>query len=61
MKEIMAKDGLDIEAMERKQFLFSLPGTYRNLVERVEGFTYVIKKYTAYNEQLAPTDLDVRI
>lgn len=60
MKEIMAKDELDIECMERKQFLFSLPGGYRNLIEKAEGFSYTIKKYNEYHEQLALTDLDVR-
>lgn len=55
----MAKDALDIETMERKQFLFSLPGSYRNLIERPENFSYEIKKFKEYFEQLAPTDLDV--
>lgn len=58
MKEIMAKDGLDIEVMERKQFLFSLPGGYRNLIEKAGDFNFKICKYTEYHEQLALTDLD---
>jgi tRNA pseudouridine13 synthase len=58
MKEIMVKDGLDIDAMERKQFLFSLPGGYRNLIEKAEDFNFEIRKYTEYHEQLALTDLD---
>eukprot|EP01127_Copromyxa_protea_P007970 TRINITY_DN1812_c0_g3_i1.p1 TRINITY_DN1812_c0_g3~~TRINITY_DN1812_c0_g3_i1.p1 ORF type:complete len:726 (+),score=254.94 TRINITY_DN1812_c0_g3_i1:197-2179(+) len=59
MKEIMAKDGLDIQEMERKQFLFSLPGGYRNLIEKAQDFTYSIRKFTEYSDQLALTDADI--
>ncbi|OWB56087.1 hypothetical protein B5S28_g1978 [[Candida] boidinii] len=57
--DIMAKDGLDPFNMARKVREFSLAGTYRHVMAKVEHLEYHIRHYADSTEQLVRTDLEL--
>lgn len=57
--DIMAKDGLDPFNMARKVREFSLAGTYRHVIAKVEHLEYHIRHYVDSTEQLVRTDLEL--
>lgn len=60
-KTFMASEnggGLDPMNMRRPQKDFSLSGSYRKLIGRVENTSFEVKMYTDDKEQLIETDLD---
>lgn len=57
--EFMAKDGLDPFNMTRKVREFSLAGSYRQVVSKIDHLEYYFRKYNTVSDQLVRTDLDI--
>lgn len=57
--EHMGKDGLDPFNMTRKVREFSLAGSYRQIVSRVNNLEYYFRKYNKVTDPLVRTDLEM--
>lgn len=57
--EIMKKDNLDPFNMTRKVREFSLSGSYRNLIAKINHLEYYFRKYNQVTDQLVKTDLEI--
>ncbi|GME86391.1 unnamed protein product [Ambrosiozyma monospora] len=57
--EVMGKDNLDPFRMSRKVKEFSLAGSYRNVVARLENLEYYIRKYENVNEPLVRPEFEL--
>lgn len=57
--ETMAKDGLDPFGMTRKVREFSLTGSYRHLISKVNHLEYYFRKYNDVTDQLVRTDMEI--
>lgn len=57
--QIMAKDGLDPFGMTRKVREFSLAGSYRQVVAKIDHMEYFFRKYNTVTDQLVRTDLEL--
>lgn len=55
----MAKDGLDPHSMTRRRREFSLGGSYRPIVGRVENLHYKIVHYSEPTDTILHTDLEI--
>lgn len=57
--ETMTKDGLNPFDMTRKVREFSLAGSYRNIVSKIDKLEYYFRKYSNSTDQLVRTDLEM--
>lgn len=57
--DIMGKDGLDPFNMTRKVREFSLSGSYRHIVTKINNLEYYFRKYNNVTDQLVRTDLEI--
>lgn len=57
--QIMGKDGLDPFNMTRKVKEFSLAGSYRAVVSKVNNLEYYFRKYNEVTDSLVRTDLEI--
>lgn len=57
--ETMKKDDLDPFNMTRKVREFSLSGSYRNLVSKIDNLEYYFRKYNDVADQLVRTDMEI--
>lgn len=56
---VMAKDGLDPDKMNRRIREFSLAGSYRHIVCKPSGLSYKIVNYKEDSDPLVRTDLEI--
>jgi tRNA pseudouridine13 synthase len=57
--ETMAKDELNPFTMTRKVREFSLAGSYRQLISKIDNLEYYFRKYDNITDQLVRTDLEI--
>lgn len=57
--EVMARDGLDPFGMTRKVREFSLAGSYRQLISKIDNLEYHFRKYNEVSDQLVRTDKEI--
>lgn len=57
--QVMGRDGLDPFNMTRKVREFSLSGSYRHIVSKVNHLEYYFRKYNQVTDQLVRTDLEM--
>ncbi|KAG0690512.1 hypothetical protein C6P40_002604 [Pichia californica] len=55
----MSKDNLDPFNMTRKVREFSLAGSYRQIVTKIDNLEYYFRKYNNVSDQLVRTDLEI--